>query len=140
MTPLLPIEMARLVLGRLATEFLRIAKLWVDSGYNGRFWTWAADSLNWNVELVQHWWNGSRGRIVMPDVEPLRLPSGFHVLPPRWVVERTFAWLGHNRRLSKDYERLPVTSEAFVHTAMSRLMVRRLARQQALQREEVATF
>ena len=49
-------------------------------------------------------------------------------LPRRWVVERTFSWLGQNRRMSKDYERLCATSEAFVYVAMTRLMVRRLAR------------
>jgi putative transposase len=49
-------------------------------------------------------------------------------LPRRRVVERTFSWLGQNRRMSKDYERLATTSEAFVYVAMSRLMVRRLAR------------
>ena len=126
---------ARLVLDGITADFPHIAKLWVDSGYNGRFRTWAAENLSWNIELVKHWWNGSRGRIVMPNVEPLPLPSGFHVLPQRWVVERTFAWLGHNRRLSKDYERLPVTSETFVYTAMSRIMIRRLARHQSLQPE-----
>ena len=46
----------------------------------------------------------------------------------RWVVERTFSWIGHNRRMDKDYERLCATGEAFVYAAMSRLMVRRLAR------------
>ena len=49
-------------------------------------------------------------------------------LPIRWIVERTFSWLGQNRRLSKDYERLPQSAEAFIYVAMSRLMVRRLAR------------
>ena len=52
---------------------------------------------------------------------------GFRVLPRRWVVERTFAWLNQNRRLSKDYEVLPETSESWVYVAMSRLMLRRLA-------------
>ena len=52
----------------------------------------------------------------------------FRVLPRRWVVERTFAWLGQSRRLSKDYERLLGTSEAMIYGAMSRLMLRRLAR------------
>ncbi len=49
-------------------------------------------------------------------------------LPRRWVVEHTFSWLGQNRRMSKDYERLATTSGAFIYVAMSRLMVRRLAR------------
>ena len=53
---------------------------------------------------------------------------GFEVLPRRWVVERTFSWLSQNRRTSRDYERLCATSEAFIYVAMSRLMVRCLAR------------
>jgi putative transposase len=55
---------------------------------------------------------------------------GFEVLPRRWVVERTFSWLRQNRRMSKDYERLCATGETFIYAAMSRLMVRRLARAQ----------
>jgi transposase len=47
---------------------------------------------------------------------------GFRVLPRRWVVERTFAWISHNRRMAKDYERLCATGEAFVYVAMTRLM------------------
>jgi putative transposase len=54
--------------------------------------------------------------------------KGFQVLPRRWVVERTFGWLGRYRRLSKDYEGLPETSEALIYAAMIHLMVRRLAR------------
>jgi transposase len=61
------------------------------------------------------------------DPEKLSGLRGFGDLPRRWVVERTFSWLGQNRRMSKDYERLAETSEAFVYVAMSRLMVRRLA-------------
>ena len=62
------------------------------------------------------------------DWQRLMPPRGFLVLPRRWVVERTFAWISHNRRMSKDYERLCATGEAFVYAAMTRLMVRRLAR------------
>jgi putative transposase len=62
------------------------------------------------------------------DWQRLMLPKGFRVLPRRWVVERTFAWISHNRRMAKDYERLCATGEAFIYVAMSRLMVRRLAR------------
>jgi Transposase DDE domain len=60
------------------------------------------------------------------EVLPPEGPRPF--LPKRWIVERTFSWLGQNRRMSKDYERLPQTGEAFIYAAMSRLMVRRLAR------------
>jgi putative transposase len=65
----------------------------------------------------------------MPDLlEPLGVGKGFHVVPRRWVVERTFAWLGRYRRLSRDYERLAATTEALVLVVMSRLMLRRQAR------------
>ena len=62
------------------------------------------------------------------DQEPPPMPTGFQVLPRRWVVERTFAWLGRYRRLSKDYEALPATEEAWIYLAMSSLMLARLAR------------
>jgi transposase len=64
------------------------------------------------------------------DWQKLLPPQGFVVLPRRWVVERTYSWIDQNRRMSKDYERLATTSEAFIYVAMSRLMVRRLARAQ----------
>jgi putative transposase len=60
--------------------------------------------------------------------ETVAASKGLQVLPRRWVVERTFSWIEHNRRMSKDYERLPESSEAFIYVAMSRLMVNRLAR------------
>ena len=62
------------------------------------------------------------------DWQRLLPRQGFEVLPRRWVVKRTFAWLSHNRRMSKDYEKLCSTSESFVYAAMARLMVKRLAR------------
>ena len=65
---------------------------------------------------------------VAVDWEKLIAPKGFVALPRRWVVERSFAWISHNRRMSKDYERLCSTGEAFVYAAMTRLMIRRLAR------------
>lgn len=55
-----------------------------------------------------------------------RLGDGFQVIPKRWIVERTFAWLGHYRRLSKDYETAPQTSETLLYMAMTRLMLKRL--------------
>lgn len=64
---------------------------------------------------------------VAVDWEKLLPPRGFIAFLRCWVMERTFAWLSHNRRMSKDYERLCATSEAFVYAAITRLMVRRLA-------------
>jgi putative transposase len=65
---------------------------------------------------------------VKVDWEKLLPPKGFVVLPRRWVVERSIAWISHNSRMSKDYERLWASSEAFVYAAVSRLMLRRLVR------------
>ena len=61
------------------------------------------------------------------DFDKFMPPRGFQVLPRRWVVERTIAWIDQNRRMSKDYERLPETGEAFMYVAMSRLTLKRLA-------------
>jgi transposase len=66
-----------------------------------------------------------------PDQEPATIPSGLHVLPRRWVIEHTLAWLDHYRWLRKDHKRLPATGESFASVAMSRLVLRRLARQNA---------
>lgn len=86
---------------------------------------------SWDVEIVKHWWTGIKGVWVGPGQEPPTIPSGFHVLPKRWIVEHSLAWLGQNRRLSKDYERLTTSSEAFIYLAILRLMGRRLAHLQA---------
>ena len=66
-------------------------------------------------------------RRVLESVTRAEGQKGFAVLPHRWVVERTLAWLNQHRRLSKDYEELPSTSETFVYVAMTRLMLKRLA-------------
>ena len=118
----------------------RLSHLWVDAGYQGRGKKWAEEVFGLSVEIVhrtpkptpeklakiwaEEW--AKEGKKV--DWQRLMPPRGFRVLPRRWVVERTFAWLSQNRRMSKDYERLCATGEAFVYAAMSRLMVRRLAR------------
>ena len=71
------------------------------------------------------------GRWRIEIVKRADTAKGFEVLPRRWVVERTFAWLGRYRRLSKDYEQLPETSEAMIYAAMVHIMLRRLARNPA---------
>jgi putative transposase len=65
---------------------------------------------------------------VKVDFAKFMLPRGFQVLPRKWVVERTIAWIDQNRKMSKVYERLPKTVDAFIYVAMSRRMLKRLAR------------
>jgi len=126
---LLPAETIR-------TLFPRLQHVWLDAGYNGRGKgkDWIESALGWSAEIVKH-----RPRYkkvwVFEDLPDDQIdwskylpPPGFRVVPRRWVVERTFSWQGQNRRLSKDYELLCTTSEAFIYVAMIRLMVRRLAR------------
>ncbi len=130
------------LLERAEEQFLRLQHLWLDSAYRGKDKGkgWVEKTLGWTVELVERprkaaaeevlklWAKEWSKEGVTVDWEKLLPPRGFIALPRRWVVERTFAWLSHNRRMSKDYERLCATSEAFVYVAMTRLMVRRLAR------------
>jgi len=118
----------------------RLSQLWVDAGYQGRGKDWAEKVLGLSVEVVRRTPKPMPERVAMMwaeewskegweiDWQKLLPRRGFEVLPRRWVVERTFSWLSQNRRMSKDYERLCVTAEAFVYLAMTRLMVRRLAR------------
>jgi len=111
----------------VAEQFPRLAQLWVDAGYRGGFVDWVKARFGWKVEVVKHWWTGVSKVWVAPGQEPPEIPAGFQVLPWRWIVERSFAWIGFSRRMSKDYEYLPETSEAMVYTVMSRLMLTRLA-------------
>ena len=118
---------ATLLLAPLQGQLPRLQHVWADSAYTGQVREWIQTTLGCTVEIVKHWWTGLRWVWVAPGQEPPTVPSGFHVLPRRWVVERTFAWLVMYRRLGKDYEELPETSEALIYLAMSRLMVKRLA-------------
>ena len=89
--------------------------------------TWEKLHATASKETLMKWAGQWLHEGVKVDWEKLLPPRGFQVLPRRWVVERTFSWIGQNRRMSKDYERLAESSEAFIYVAMSRLMVRRLA-------------
>lgn len=107
---------------RLKEELPRLAIVWADAAYTGRFQEWMRNERGWRVEVPRH----PNRRLWRYGLE--EKPRGFQVLPRRWVIERTFAWLGQARRLAKDYERLPETAGAMIYAAMSRLMLRRLAR------------
>ena len=107
--------------------FPRLSHLWLDAGYNGqgKGRDRVEKVLGWSAEIVKRprrWVRVPKGE------EPPPYPKGFIVLARRWVVERSFSWIGQYRRMSKDYERVPETGEAFMYVAMTRLMVRRLAR------------
>ena len=90
----------------------RLKLIWADGGYQGAdFSHWIAQTFVWCLEIVKR----------------CDRTKGFKLLPRRWVVERTFGWLGNYRRLAKDYEERPETSESFIYLASSHLMLRRLA-------------
>ncbi|HEV2124059.1 MAG TPA: transposase, partial [Chloroflexota bacterium] len=92
---------------------------------------WLQKALGETLTISKHWWTGVSGVWVAPGQNPPEIPKGFHVLPRRWVVERTFAWLCRNRRLSKDYERLCETGEMLMYLGMSRIILQRLAKNSA---------
>lgn len=102
---------ARLVLKRLSGRFDRLKLIWADGGYAGKLIAWVKERFGWTLEIVKR----------SDDVK------GFHVLPKRWVVERTIGWIGRYRRFSKDYEYLTENSEALIYVAMINLMLHRLA-------------
>jgi putative transposase len=108
---------AKLVLAqgkhRLKGRYMRRLKLiWVDAKYGGQLEEWVAKAYGFTLEVVRR---------------PKEV-KGFVVLARRWVIERTFGWLGRYRRLSRDYEGLLLTSEVLIYAAMVHLMLRRLAR------------
>lgn len=115
----------------ITAQFPRLAYLWTDRGYKETFGHWVRDELGWLVECV-HQLVAPRGEyaelvkaFLGEEAYAQRYPQGFHVLPRRWVVERTFAWFDRQRRLSKDYEWLPESSEAWIYLASARLLWKR---------------
>ena len=111
-----------LLTDELKKELPQLELVWADGAYTNEFRRWAEEERGWRVEVPYHR-NRQLWRYGLEEK-----PRGFRVLPRRWVVERTFAWLGQARRLAKDYERLPETAVAMIYWAMSRIMLRRLAR------------
>jgi putative transposase len=103
---------AKRVFNQIKDGIKRLGKTWADGAYAGALIDWVLSKCGWKLEIQK----GPKGG-----------KKGFVVRPWLWIVERTFAWLGRYRRLSKDYEYLTDTSEAMIKLAMIHLMVRRLA-------------
>lgn len=101
---------AMTVINSMKSQFPRLELIWADGGYAGQLVNWAKKKFALKLEIVKR----------SDDVK------GFKVLPRRWVVERTFGWLGRNRRLSKHYESKTASAESFIYIGMIRLMTRRL--------------
>lgn len=102
---------AKQVLTGCKGRYPHLSKIWADGQYTGDLLNWAQEKLNLCIEIV----------LRSDDMK------GFEVLPRRWVVERTFAWLGRYKRLVRDYEFNPVHSESMVYAAMTHILLRRLA-------------
>jgi transposase len=103
---------ARPLLEQVAASFRRIRLVWADGGYAGKLVDWARTSLRITLQIVKR----------SDDA------TGFVVLPRRWVVERTLAWIAGHRRCVRDYERLPAHHEAMVRWTMIRITSRRLTK------------
>ena len=106
---------AKLVLAKARGRRPRLRLIWADGGYAGPLVDWVRTHCGWLLQTI---------------LRPVGV-QGFVLLPRRWVVERTFAWLGRYRRLSKDYERLTATSETMIYIAMIHRMSRQLLPAQA---------
>ena len=106
-------EGAQQVLQQVGGWFKRLRKLWVDGGYTG--------------EPFAQWVRAQWPKLEVEVVKRSDAATGFEVLPRRWIVERTFGWLMRHRRLVRDYERTEASAEAWIHLAMIRIQLRRLA-------------
>ena len=110
----------------LKDHFPRLRLLWGDSHYGGKLRAWTKELLGWHIQVV-HRLGTARDASTMESTS--QMPSskpGFQPLPRRWVVERSFAWMTRWRRLCRDHEGLPATSEAFIKLSASRRMLSRL--------------
>ena len=128
-------EGVKLLLEPIKGRFPRISLVWVDNGSTGTGRTWIQEHMGWEVVVVSHP-RRPRGMWVWPGMEitpelvaVFERPRGESHVPRSFVVERTLAWIGRYRRMSKDYEHLTSSSEAMVSLTMLRLMLTRLAKQ-----------
>ncbi len=100
---------AKPVLQRLFKKVTTLKRLWADQGYRGDLGHWVKEQFACELEVVKK-----------------KKAKGFHILPRRWVVERTFAWLSRYRRLNREYEKNPISSEAMVYVSSVRLLLNKL--------------
>ena len=107
-------EGAKMLLRHLSKRFGWLKLIWADGGYAGKL-------IDWVAHIKRH------RKITLQIVKRSDDTKGFTVLPKRWIVERTFAWLGKYRRLSKDYETQTESSVAMIQIAMTRLMLARIS-------------
>jgi putative transposase len=114
------------VLEAASNTYPRLQHIWADQGYTGTLVRWAAQTYGWTVQVVYPQLRQMK-RYAPELLDDAGYEPGFQVIPRRWVVERTFSWLGRQRRLSKDYERLASTEEAFIYLVGIRLLLARLA-------------
>jgi putative transposase len=111
----------------LLGRFPRLQLLWGDSRYGGKLREWAKEHFGWDVQTVRRLGTASDASTMEPEPKTKASKGGFVVLPRRWVVERTFAWITRWRRLARDHEGLPQSSEAFIKISASRRMLSHLA-------------
>jgi putative transposase len=108
-------------------RFPRLQLIWGDSHYGGQFLEWVKEQFGWNVQTVQGLGTAPDANTTEPKPKTKPSKGGFHVQPRRWVIERTFGWITRWRRLARDHEGLPETSEAFIKISASRRMLSHLA-------------
>jgi transposase len=121
---------AKNMLEPLKPLLARMKLLWGDSHYGGALMEWIKEHLGWNVQVVRGLITTkttSRTRKATTQKDQKNAVGGFQILPRRWVVERSLAWITRWRRLARDHEGLPASSEAFIKLAASRRMLSLLA-------------
>lgn len=116
----------KMALDNMKKKYSNIKKMWADMGYQGKdLKTHIEEEYGIDIEIVKRppcrfWVHKDTPLELLPQRDP-----GFSVQPRRWVVERTFAWINRNRRLSKEYDLLTTSTESFIYLAMSKVMLSR---------------
>lgn len=115
------------LLERLPGRFPRLSLIWGDSHYGGQFLEWVKEQFGWDVQTTRSLGTPSDPNTIKPKPTPKPSKGGFQLEPRRWVVERSIAWITRWRRLCRDHEGLPESSEAFIKLSASRRMLSHLA-------------